>query len=115
MCFCSYYREFIPGFSFIAKPLHVLIQDGIVNTKGRKGQLSKDLVWNDEANKSWLDLKLSFEKTPVLGYPIRVGQFVLDTDASAFCISGALHQYQDGKLIPLDFASNSLNSAQRNY
>ena len=66
-------------------------------------------------DKSWDSLKGAFERTPVLGYPVRTGRFVLDTDASAFCISGALHQEQDGKLVPLAFASNSFNAAQRNY
>ena len=60
-------------------------------------------------------MKIKFAYTQVLAYPTRVGKFVLDTDASAFAISGALHQYQDGILVPLAFASNSMNTAQRNY
>ena len=63
----------------------------------------------------FLGIKRAFTHTPILHYPWSVGRFILDTDASAFAISGVLSQIQDGVEVPLSFASNQLNKAQQNY
>ena len=48
-------------------------------------------------------------------YPTADGHFILDTDASNDSIGAALPQIQEGREVPLAFASNTLNKAQRNY
>ena len=48
-------------------------------------------------------------------YPTNEDHFILDADASDFSMGAALSQVQNGVEIPLAFASNTLNKAQRNY
>ena len=55
-----------------------------MTTKRRKGQLAKRLTWNAEMDNSWDSLKGVFKRTPVLGYPVRNGRFVLDTVTTTF-------------------------------
>ncbi|NOZ55185.1 MAG: DDE-type integrase/transposase/recombinase [Calditrichaeota bacterium] len=103
--FLSYYRDFIPDFARIAEPLQRLVVT-------KKCFVFK---WSTEQDTAFELLKSKFINTPVLRYPRRTGKFILDTDASGFAISGVLSQEQDGVEVPLSFASNTLNKAQRNY
>jgi len=103
--FVSYYRDFIADFARLAVPL----QNLVVTSKKIK------FVWGDAQEDAFLGLKRAFTQTPVLRYPRAKGKFILDTDASGFAISGVLSQVQDGVEVPLSFASNKLNKAQRNY
>ena len=105
--FCSYYRDFIPGFSQVAAPLQALMI-------GEKKTKTK-IIWSPAAEQSFMELKRLFSETPVLHYPAQEGIFILDTDASNESIGAALSQVQDGKEVPLAFSSNSLSKAQRNY
>jgi len=43
------------------------------------------------------------------------GQYVIDTDASGYAVGSALHQYQDGRLRVIAYASRGLNNAERSY
>jgi len=103
--FLSYYRDFIPQFADLAVPLQKLVVT-------KKTFVFK---WGPEQEEAFNLLKAKFINTPVLKYPRSVGRFILDTDASGFAIAGVLSQIQDGKEVPLSFASNTLNKAQRNY
>ena len=106
--FCSYYRDFIPGYSRVSQPMQRLAHW----TPGRK----KDLFpWGKEQEASFEAIKALFRDTPVLRYPTPEGHFILDTDASNESIGAALSQVQGGVEVPIAFASNSLNKAQRNY
>ena len=105
--FCSYYRDFIPGFSKVAAPL----QELMIGEKKAKAKI----VWSPAAEQSFKELKRLFKETPVLHYPAPVGKFILDTDASNTSIGAALSQIQDGREVPLAFSSNSLSKTQRNY
>ena len=81
-------------------------------TPGKKGD---PFPWGEEENESFRKVKDLFRDTPVLSYPTEMGHFILDTDASNESIGAALSQIQDGREVPISFASNSLNKAQRNY
>jgi hypothetical protein len=62
-------------------------------------------------------LKTALLKAPKLAHPM-TGEgdvFILDTDASAFALGGALSQRINGKEIPIGFASKTLSRSQRNY
>ena len=69
--FANCYRRFIRDFSAIAKPLHHLMEQGVI------------FKWNDT-------LSISIQKTPklsqhttfVLAFPDFSREFILDTDAS---------------------------------
>ena len=104
--FCSYYREFIPAFSDIAAPLISL-------TKKTPGPGIVELT--PEAKQAMKELKNAFTKTPLLGFPQGTGTYILDTDASLTSIGGVLSQIQNGKEVPICFASHRLNRAQMNY
>ena len=108
MGFCSYYRDFIPGFSRVSQPL----QQISTWTPGRK---KEPFPWNVEHDRAFKEIKALFRTTPVLRYPNETGHFILDTDASNECIGAALSQIQNGIEVPIAFASNSMNKAQRNY
>ena len=103
--FASYYQDFIEGFAGLAEPLQWLV----VTTKQIKFE------WGRAQEETFLGIKRAFTQTPILRYPRSVGCFILDTDASAFAISGVLSQVQDGVEVPLSFASNQLNKAQWHY
>ena len=106
--FCSYYRDFLPGYSKVSHPLQILAHW----TPGRQ----KDpFPWGDDQSRAFEAIKDLFRDTPVLRYPTPDGHFILDTDASDFSVGSALSQIQDGIEVPLAFASNTLNKAQRNY
>ena len=106
--FCSYYRDFIPGYSKVSYPMQIL-------TNWTPGRLKDPFPWGKEQDESFQKIKSLFTETPVLRYPTNEGHFILDTDASDFSMGAALSQIQDGVEVPLAFASNTLNKAQRNY
>ena len=84
---------------------------------GKRKGMSKlqPFVWTEAAQKAFLRIKVLFTETPVLKYPNENDMFILDTDASNDSIGAVLSQVQDGKEVPLAFASNSLSKTQRNY
>ena len=106
--FCSYYRDFIPGYSRVSFPLQKLAH-------WTPGRMKDPFPWGDEQEESFNKIKSLFTETPVLRYPTPEGHFILDTDASDFSMGAALSQVQEGVEVPLAFASNTLNKAQRNY
>ena len=106
--FCSYYREFIPGYSKASHPMQIL-------SHWTPGRRHDPFPWGKAQDDSFAAVKMLFERTPVLRYPDELGHFILDTDASNFSIGAALSQVQNGVEVPIAFASNTLNKAQRNY
>ena len=105
---CSYYRDFIPGYSKVSYPMQRVAHW----TPGRPKEL---FPWGVEQRESFQKLKDLFASTPVLHYPTAEDHFILDTDASNDSIGAALSQVQNGRKVPIAFASNTLNKAQRNY
>lgn len=79
----SWYRRFIDNFAIHAAPLHDLIKGG---GKGRK------LVWNENAIKSFEDLKAALASAPLLQTPDFSRTFLIFCDASDGCIGGVLLQ-----------------------
>ena len=66
----GYYRRFVKGFSTIASPLTKLTRKDV------------SLVWTDECEKSFQELKTRLTSAPILALPSRSGGFVVYTDAS---------------------------------
>ena len=100
---CSYYRKFIPCFADIACPLTNLTKKGV------------KFVWSSACQEAFETLKQRLVSAPVLAYPTREGQFILDTDASAMAIGAVLSQIQDGEERVIAYASSSLPKAKQNY
>ena len=100
---CSYYRRFIQGFSTIAKPLHRLTEKG------------REFAWHDDCEQAFRELKRRLLSAPILGYPMRDGLFVLDTDASNVGVGAVLSQVQDGQERVIGYFSKTLGKAERRY
>jgi hypothetical protein len=71
--FANFYRQFIEGFSKIAKPLSN-------STKGSP----KDWIWTDDMTKSFEKLKHCFTTAPILTHFDPHHECIVETDASDF-------------------------------
>ena len=99
----SYYRAFIPKFSEKAESLlRLLLKDA-------------KFEWKEEQDQAFVRLKECLLKPPILRYPDFEKTFFLATDASNTGLGAALLQEVDGKLMPISYASRTLNSAEQNY
>ena len=101
--FCSYYRKFVKGFSFISKPLYALTEDKV------------KFSWGEECQNAFDELKRVLSFSPMLSFPREEEKFILDTDASNIGIGAVLSQKQDGKERVIAYFSRVLNKAERNY
>jgi hypothetical protein len=101
--FGNYYKDFIPGYSHITRPLHDLTK--------------KDVQWHwgHSQQAAFKHLKELFTSYPVLRNPDRDKRYILDTDASQYAVGATLSQeYSDGNH-PIAYFSQSLTQAERNY
>ena len=108
VAFVNYYNRFIKDFFQIAKPLYEL-------TKKRK-----KFEWNEEHENAFQTLRKAVISAPVMAYPAKEGDWILDTDASGFAIGGVLSQMQkndndewEEKVIA--YGSKSLQGRQQRY
>ena len=100
---CSYYRRFVQGFSNIAKCLHKLTEKDAI------------FIWEEEHQAAFEKLKYFLTTSPILACPTRVGEFILDTDASNFGAGAVLSQIQEGEERVISYFSKTFSKAQRNY
>ena len=108
----SYYRRFILGFANITAPLHDLTKLGVM------------FKWTNTCQHAFESLQTKLCDAPVLSFPVRNAQFVLDTDASDCGIGGILIQlisitddngerkYEERVL---SYASRTLNIHEKRY
>eukprot|EP00833_Pecoramyces_ruminatium_P016170 jgi/Orpsp1_1/1190202/evm.model.d7180000077406.1 len=102
--FCNYYRNFIHGFSAVAKPLT------------RMTSKKEKFEWSEESEKAFKKLKELLTSPPVLAFPDHDKQFYVECDASNYAIGGVLSQRgEDGALHPIYYYSKSLSKAEVNY
>ena len=78
---CNYYRRFINGYAKKAKTL-----------EGLCGSNKERLIWTDECENAFIDLKCALLTTPILTFPDFGKEFILDTDASFDSIGAVLSQ-----------------------
>lgn len=97
----SYYRRFVPNCSSLMKPLLNLLRK-IVR-----------FVWNIFCDDAFESLKRSLTTSPILAFPNRYDQFILDTDASDFGTGAVLSQFQNGEERVIAYGSHALNPAQQ--
>ena len=100
---CSYYRNFIRGFSQVAAPMNRLLEK------------ETEFTWTQECEAAFEHLKQALISAPILGYPRPGRQLVVDTDASDVGLGAVLSQVQDGEERVLCYASRSLLRPERNY
>lgn len=128
--FLSYYRQYIPNFSRIAKPLYNLLTGektplgklkgkGKNKSCGRKGsdQLlsSKHITWTAEHQNVLCQLIEFLLHPPILGYPQFEEPFILHCDASQEGLGAILYQRQKGKLVVIAYGSRTLTEPEKNY
>lgn len=102
----SWYRRFVENFAIVAAPLHEL-------TKG--GKKTKRIVWNKEAEDSFLNLKTALTSTPVLRVPDFTKPFSIQCDASNRGTGGVLIQIADGLEVPIAYTSKKLSERECKY
>jgi len=101
--FGNYYKDFIPQYSQITRPLHDLTKNKV------------QWHWDYPQSNAFRLLKELFISYPVLRNPDPAKRYVLDTDASQFAVGATISQeYPDGNH-PIAFFSKSLLPAERNY
>jgi hypothetical protein len=103
--FGNFYRQFIEGFSKIAKPLRD-------STKGSP----KDWIWTDAMTEAFEKLKHCFTTAPILTHFAPHRECIVETDASDFALGGTFSQTTDNKkLHPNAFHSRNFSPAEINY
>ena len=96
---CLYYRRYVFQYSTIAKPLNKLTE------KGEK------FSWTHECDNAFNRLTQTLINAPILAYPL--SEFILDTDASGFGMSGVLSQLQNNEEKVIAYYSKCLSKAER--
>jgi len=71
--------------------------------------------WTPEQQEAFERIKAFLEELPLLYYPKPDASFHRKVDASLFAIGGTLEQEQDGRFVPLGFASKTLCKSRQAY
>jgi len=99
----GYYREYIPQFALIAKPLTDLTNKRIPCA----------IEWREEHEKAFLTLQKKLCSPTALVLPDIGRPYVMNTDASGSAVAAALGQVHDGKVErPVAFAGQKLSGLQ---
>ena len=99
----GYYRQYLPDFATVAKPLHHLVSKGV------------EWTWKEDAQRAFDELRQRLVGAPILGYPDPSLQYILDTDASDMGVGAVLSQVQEGRERVVAYYSKTLSPAERNY
>ena len=102
---CNYYRRFIVDYSKKARKLEALCGNG-----------NSRLVWTEDCETAFKEMKEALTRTPVLGYPDIEKEFILDTDASFEAIGAVLSQKDDsGRERVIAYGSHAMNAHEKGY
>ena len=100
----NYYRQFIEGFTSIARPLHNIVK------KDKKWE------WTKRQEKTFKELKEWFTKEPVLTAPDINKKMRMEVDVLDYATGGVLSiECEDRLWRPVPFLSKLLNETERNY
>ena len=99
----SYYHRFVPNFTRIAGPLHMLTRSNVA------------FVWTTLCQQAFERLTRLLTSPPVLSYPDFSEPFQLHTDASGEGLGAVLEQKSDGVCHPVAFASRTLSKHKQRY
>ena len=75
----------------------------------------RQIVWGDEQQKVFDEVKSRLLKSPILSMPYRRGRFLLYSDTSKFATGSALYQVQNGKPKLIAYISKRMPEAAKNY
>ncbi|XP_049425162.1 uncharacterized protein LOC125884304 [Epinephelus fuscoguttatus] len=99
----SYCRQWVPNYAEIEAPLAA-----IAHGKGLKA--SDHVIWTPEAEKSFVDLKLSLQTPPTLGLPDCTRPFTQTVDEKGGYMTSVLLQAHGGRQRPVAYFSSKLDS-----
>ena len=94
---------FYPELQKLLKPIYKLTKKG------------RPLVWGDEQQMAFEEIKNRLLNLPVLSMPDKRGRFLLYSGTSKHAMGSALYQVQNGKPKLIAFASKRMPKAARNY
>ena len=98
---CGYYRDFIFMYALVARPLYALLVE---------------FNWTSECEEAFNRLKQALISAPILKAPDWSKTFHVHIDASNHAIGCILAQPGEHKMdFPISYASQQLNSAEKNY
>ena len=100
---CGYYRSFCEHYATKAAPLQEMTRRDV------------PVKPTPERLRAFAELKQMLTSAPVLAMPIDDGQYYLDVDCSDVGAGAILGQVQDGKVKVIEYASRTLNKAERTY
>ena len=100
----NYYRQFIEGFTIVARPLYDMVK------KDKKWE------WMEKQERAFKELKEWFTKELVLAAPDIDKQMRIEVNTSDYVTGEVLSmECEDGLWRPVVFLSKSLNETERNY
>ena len=99
----NFLSMFCPEIQKLLKPICDLTRKGI------------PFHWGKEQQESFVEIKCSLVKPPVLHLPNKTGSFHLYSDTSKYTTGSALYQIQGGKPKLIAYASKRLPEAAKNY
>ena len=99
----SYYRKFIDDFAETALPLYELTQKHTT------------FEWTERCQQALDGLKNALTTAPVLAYPTKDGEYILDTDCSNSAMGAVLSQVQDGVERVILYFSKTLSKPETRY
>ena len=99
----EYYRNHIPNFSIIAKPLFDLTKKNVKFT------------WCDEQQNAFQLIKNALTSKPLLVFPDSDKPFIIQVDASNYGIGAVLMQNHGQGEQPIAYMSQKLNKQQQNW
>lgn len=104
----NFYRRFIPNAAEVQSRLQTLI---IGNKKNDKTKL----IWTPDASAAFEQYKTMLTNETLLVNPAHNAKIIVATDASATCMGGVVHQFENGNIQPLGFFSKKLDEREQKY
>ncbi len=99
----NYYKWFIKSYCVIKAPRQELLKKSV------------HFRWGDEEEQTFINLKDTLCKAPVLAYPNPDVLYIIDTDASNLAIGAVLLQVQDGEEKVIMYGSKAFSLSQRRW
>ena len=72
-------------------------------------------IWRPACATAFTNLRDALVRAPILAFPTKLGDYVLDTDASNFGLGGVLSQIQNNVECVIAYCSRALRPSQRKY